>query len=131
MSEDKNPVVWKLQEPPPPARRDYNSALEFGDICEVLTPYEHPSKTPEYCLLKMHTEFQEFQEGDYLLFGGGDPLTPLFAGIVLANLGFSEFNWLKWDRNQQEPGGYYTPVRIDLESLKKMVDFQNFQNEEN
>lgn len=124
-----NPIVWKLQEPPT-AGRDYSSAEQFGEIREVLTPYEHPSKQPDFCLMKMIDVLAEFEEGDYILFGGGDPLTPVFAGLVLARRGFTEFNWLKWDRVPNSGDGFYTPVHINLDAVDRMIKTLKINNGE-
>jgi hypothetical protein len=121
-----NSVVWKLQEPQPPAERDVSSAEEFGTIVEVLTPYELPSKQPDYCLAKMITNFEDFKEGDYIVFPGGDPLTPFIAGLALQHNDISEFFWLYWHRDNQNGGGFYKPIRIDLVNFKRMLRLQGY-----
>lgn len=123
-------IVWKLQEPQPPVERDISSAGEFGEIVEVLTPYELPSKTPDYCLAKMISNFEDFNSGDFIVFPGGDPLTPLLAGIALQQSGVDEFNWLYWHRDFANGGGFYKPIRIDLISFKRMFKMQNSSDNE-
>lgn len=111
------PIIWLLQEPPTPNIRDYSSLDGLGEIRNVLTPYEHPSKEPMACFMKMFDTLAEAEDGDYFLFAGGDPMTPFAAAFVIAKLGLEKVNWLKWDRNPDKSGGFYTPVEITMDQL--------------
>lgn len=87
----------------------------------VLDHVDRPSAYPQQAFDKMlRIMAEEASEGDYVLWAGGDPMSLLLAGMVLAHLGLTDnIEWLRWDRRTDPEGhrtgfGYYTPVRISF-----------------
>jgi hypothetical protein len=94
------PTVWLLQQP---RLRNVSiaDAEQFGTLQTVLSARENPSIYPVPCLVQMMRAFQDYQDGDFLLYAPADPVVPLLAGIALAKL--DKLNapilWLRWDRD--------------------------------
>lgn len=130
------PIVWRLQEPSKSVVRDYISCRGYGEMKTVLAFEDWPSNNPEACVRKMEEAFQEFEDGDFILWAGGDPITPFLASIALVNIGVSKANWLRWDRRRNQDGtksdaGYYVPILLEFDALVNLslaVDTENFSD---
>jgi hypothetical protein len=63
---------------------------------------------------------KDFKPGDYLFHAGGDPYALLLVGAAIRNLGFSEVQTLRWEREidmdtgRRLGSGYYVPSTIRL-----------------
>lgn len=113
------PIVWRVQEPPPhvEAQRDYSSIIGFGEMRTILGPLDNPSVNFEACRQAIINFKDEVQDGDYLLWAGGDPMSAFFMGLALGWIESKKLKWLRWDRRTDGNGdrtkfGYYTPVEI-------------------
>lgn len=108
--------VFVIQQPQ--QVRDYSSASRYGAIEYLLQPNARPSLTPGPVLKKLVDTLQAKKfnpETDYLLWAGGDPLSMFLAGVALHQMGYSQIQFLVWERERDpETGlrkdvGFYTP----------------------
>lgn len=115
-----HPVVFRLQEPTPRVEktRDYESCRGYGEMRTILSHRQNPSTETTTCGQILIEALSEVQEGDFILWCGGDPMTSFLAGVILSSLGKSHMvKWLRWDRRTNSQGnrtsfGYYVPVEI-------------------
>jgi hypothetical protein len=112
-------TVYVIQEPH--ENRDFSSAKEYGKLQFILSAGENPSLYPAKAIGILRTALKNFSGSDYIVWAGGDPMSPILAGIVLGQLGFKEINFLKWDRQRREGvrtgSGFYVPARLILRNL--------------
>lgn len=114
-------TVFKLQQPPKrfEMARDYRSLQNFGEVITILPSDLNPSVYPFEARAYLKKALEEANDGDYILWSGGDPMTALIAGQVLAELGKRNMRWLRWDK-KVEGGersrvlGEYTAIPIPL-----------------
>lgn len=117
------PIVWQLIEPPPGVERDYSSCRGYGEMRTILKHEDIPSLKPQQCIEKLQRDLEDARDGDYFLLAGGDPITPLLAGMVLQSMCLRKIFWLRWDRRTNNQGerlkreGYYVPVELELPAL--------------
>lgn len=115
-----HPIIFRLQEPISRIEqtRDYESCRGYGEMRTILSCRQNPSTEIDLCYRLMIESFSEAQEGDFVLWAGGDPMTALIAGIVLSDFDLcTKVKWLRWDRRTDQNGnrtsfGYYVPVEI-------------------
>jgi hypothetical protein len=99
---------------------DVSPAAVYGDIRFVLTPGDRSSSTPDLSFNKLMDALGGFDPAtDYVLWSGGDPLSCMLAGIVLAELGITRFRFLRYEKDRstpegQRPNNYYVPVEVDF-----------------
>jgi hypothetical protein len=117
-------VCYGVQEPL--ASRDLSSAQRYGRVEFLLDGRDKPSLTPGPCLRKIYKGLQDMHPDDYIFYAGGDPMGLLLVGAVLRDQGFSEINFLKWDRETDpdtgervQGAGYYIPQKVKLRMWKK------------
>lgn len=100
---------------------DVSPAAVYGDIRFVLSPSDRSCSNPELSLGKLFKELEEFRpREDFIVWAGGDPLSAILAGMVLAELGILKFRFLRFEKNRHtKPGqpvtGFYSPVEVNLE----------------
>lgn len=133
MTEQSNitemPTVWRLQEPYPGVPRDYSSCKGYGEMKTILNHDARPSSFPTTALVQLMEAFADFKEGDYILWSGGDPITPLLAGMALMCVmpPVELVRWLRWDRRTNPDGsrsdkGYYVPVDVPIDAAIALTD---------
>lgn len=120
----RRPVVYLIAQPTvsrrskPPVLDDlYN----HGEV-QVLCPMgDSPTYDPRHCLDVMEQRLESFDpDVDFIVWAGGDTLSAVFAGMLLAERGIWEFQWLKYERRRLEDGSRtddgakYIPVRVSL-----------------
>jgi hypothetical protein len=98
---------------------DVSPAATYGDIQFVLSPGDRTSSTPELSLKKLVTAMQKFDpDQDYIVWSGGDPLSAILTGAVLAELGVTRFRFLRFEKmrgkDSSSSAGYYVPVEVDF-----------------
>lgn len=100
---------------------DVSPASSYGTIRFVLTPGDRTSSTPELSLPKLFAAMEDFDsEKDYILWSGGDPLSSILTGVVLAELGISKFRFLRYEKDRRNGNGgdrgsgFYVPVEVDF-----------------
>ena len=107
---------------------DVSPATSYGTIHFVLTPGDRTSSTPELSLRKLVTELDKFNpDEDYVLWSGGDPLSAILTGAVLAELGVTRFRFLRYEKNRGRESrdgkpGYYVPVEVDFSESTGVFD---------
>ena len=109
-----DPTVYFIQEPAP--GRDVTSALRYGRVYNIFeledTPSLHPRRAQER-LLDVLRDFDP--KRDYICNPGGDPGLPLLVGLVLGELGFDSFRYLRWERlRDARSQGVYRPVTVPI-----------------
>lgn len=112
-----NSTVFFIQDPGPD--RDLSSAVRYGKIQFLLSSSDRPGTNPNSALATMRKGLVGFSSSDYLGWAGGDPMAPILAGMVLAEMGVSELQYLKWDRSRDNygrrtSGGFYVPQKFNL-----------------
>lgn len=116
----RKPIIWRIQEPhcKIEADRDYTSIAGYGEMRTILGPYDNPSVDATSALDKLNAVRTEIQDGDFILWAGGDPMSAFLAGVCLAHDKISKrVKWLRWDKRTDASGnrtkhGYYTPVEF-------------------
>jgi hypothetical protein len=96
---------------------DVSPATAYGDIHFVLSPGDRTSSTPELALRKLVE--------DYIVWSGGDPLSAILTGAVLAELGVTRFRFLRFEKNRAKDSpsaGYYVPVEVDFSENTGVFD---------
>lgn len=119
--------VYGIQEPPPfysrqsgkAVEKDLSSAHRYGAVTFLLNRTDRISATPGQCKRKIEKALENYEQGDYLFFPGGDFTGLILAGAVLRSMGFKEVLWLKWEKErdtQGKPlsGGFYTPITLPI-----------------
>lgn len=115
-----NSVVYVIQQPA--QSREFGSAQKYGRVEFVLSSAEKVSILPARALGILRRRLKPFTKEDYIVWAGGDPFAPILAGIVLGEYGFSEINYLRWEREKMDGGlrssnGYYLPGKLMLRSI--------------
>lgn len=96
---------------------DISTALTYGPMDYLLPRGERPSYAPAPAYRKLQQSLANVKPEDFVVWAGGDPLAAIIGGMVLGQQGFSEFNFLRWERMQDEDGrrikeGYYAPTKL-------------------
>lgn len=100
---------------------DVSPAAVYGQIQFVLAAGDRTCSNPELSADKLRRELKDFRPShDYIVWAGGDPLTMLVTGLVLADLGITKFRFLRFEKNRNirrgEPvTGFYSPVEVRLQ----------------
>lgn len=96
---------------------DVSPAAVYGEIQFILSPGDRTSSTPDLVLRKLVSAMEIFNpEEDFIVWSGGDPLSAILTGVVLAELGKTRFKFLRYEKNRGKEGGpgYYVPVVVDF-----------------
>lgn len=115
-------TVYVIQETE--SNRDFSSAHRYGKLEFILLRTDRVSLVPSRALMTLRSKLRKFTAEDYIVWAGGDPLSPILAGIVLGELSFTEINFLRWERERGKDGlrgnsGYYIPGKLILRHLVK------------
>jgi hypothetical protein len=100
--------------------RDLSSANRYGTVETILSEIDNPSLNPAACLHKLSKALRDFGPHDVLFSAGGDHLSLALALCVLKDQGFSEINYLRWERERDIDGqrkagvGYYVKAPLPL-----------------
>lgn len=107
---------------------DVSPANIYGTVEYVLGTGDRTSSNPELSARKLFQALEVFDaDKDFILWAGGDPLSCMLTGAVLAELGILRYKYLRFekDRARATPGepvtGYYVPVLVDLEAPEGSV----------
>lgn len=96
---------------------DVSPAQVYGEIQFVLAPGDRTSSSPDLALKKLVKALEFFKpEEDYVVWSGGDPLSAILTGAVMAELGITRFKFLRFEKNRSKDGGpgFYVPVVVDF-----------------
>lgn len=111
------PRVYIVNEPDEsrvPAGRaswDTSPAAFFGELVYVFTAdRDPPVRDRDAALIRAHEVLQDAEQGDFIVWAGGDPFGMVIAAAVLADYTDGVFNYLMWDRMARS----YAPVSVDL-----------------
>lgn len=103
-----------------PKRRDFQSADKYGKLDFLLNQDERPSLNPTAAYQSILKKLeQSYDERDYIVAAGGDPIAPLLVGYALRDLGVEGFKYLRWSRKRLEDGsfsrdiGFYVPTQFN------------------
>ena len=95
----------------------------WGEVVVLAYPGEYTgARRPDYLLDKITARLKDFDpEQDFVAWAGGDSLSALLVGVVLADAGFDRFRWLRYERPRDpvrnvrtEENAQYVPVTIPL-----------------
>lgn len=98
---------------------DVSPAMQYGDVLFVFTDADtRPSDDAQAAIDHAYDMMQDAQEGDFVVWAGGDPFSMVIVANVINDLTGGKFNYLRWERQrvdgQRTGGGYYLPVAVDL-----------------
>jgi hypothetical protein len=95
---------------------DVSPAASYGDIVFILTVADRTSCDPDSSLQKLRKGLEGFDEhNDYLLWSGGDPLSFMLVGWLLAEWGVPSIRYLRYERGDARKGKsspFYVPVTV-------------------
>ena len=102
-------VVYLIREPAP--SRDIEEAKNFGRI--QLCIHRNESNLGMGPLLnRLRSTLRDYEEGDYILWAGGDWVTLVALGVFLKESNFKTVDLLVWRKLGSE--GAYVPRRMVL-----------------
>lgn len=106
---------------------DVSPAARYGDIHFVLQPGDRTSSTPDLSLRKLVAAMENFDpDKDYVVWSGGDPLSAILTGAVMAELGITRFRFLRFEKNRGKDvssgSGYYVPIEVDFSESTGVFD---------
>jgi len=111
------PKVFIVNEPDEsrvPAGRaswDTSPAGHFGELVYIFTADAPPPvRNRDAAIERAHEVLQDAEQGDYIVWAGGDPFGMIIAASVLADYTDGVFNYLMWDRMARS----YAPIEVDL-----------------
>lgn len=120
------PVVYLIAQPSI-ARGGSFPKLEplavYGEIRVLVQSGEFPTFNPAPCYEKIRERLRDFDpKVDFLAWAGGDTLSAVLAGLVLAEMGIDDFRWLRYERGRDkedsrkrvDEGSQYWPVDVNL-----------------
>lgn len=95
--------------------RDLSSASRFGQVEFLLQPHEKAAQNPDLTLERLMMRLESFDPTrDFIFTAGGDPLAFALTVAALKELDFTYFQYLRWERDRQNGGGFYVSVRVPL-----------------
>jgi len=111
------PKVYIVNEPDEsrvPAGRaswDTSPAAHFGELVYVFTADRNPPvRDRDNAIERAHEVLQYAEQGDFIVWAGGDPFGMILAAGILADYTDGQFNYLMWDRMARS----YAPIDVDL-----------------
>lgn len=120
----RKPVVYLIAQPTVSRNKKpipLDALYDHGEVCVLCPAGLSPSSKPGDVLVLMENRFLPFDpDVDHLVWAGGDTLSAMFAGMLLAQRDIWEFSWLRYERPRTPDGGRtdvgakYEPVWIDL-----------------
>lgn len=124
------PKVFLIQQPSLSRVRDnrpknMDPLYDHGEVIVLIPSGEHPGFNPERVMRLIRQRLEGFDpKVDYIAHVGGDALSVLMVGMVLAdmscdeNFPFEAIQWLRYDRPEDGRGGRthegakYVPTRV-------------------
>lgn len=102
---------------------DTSAAAIYGEPFTILGTGDRTSSNPELSIPKLFKAFETFDaDKDFVLWAGGDPLSCMLTGAVLAELGILKYKYLRFEKDRGRSGnggtvtGFYVPVQVNLEA---------------
>lgn len=137
------PTVYLIAQPTIPRRGklpDLTPLYEHGEVQVLIQSGEYPTFNPEQCYEHIKARLADFDpETDFLVWAGGDTLAAVITGVVLADMGFGWFRWLRHERGRDpvdpkirtDAGSNYQPVMVDISNIQPAdaAQFDFFPNE--
>lgn len=124
MATDRKPVVYLIAQPSVSRSKkpiDLGPLYEHGDVQVVLPQGDSPCFTPDKSFAVMEQRLDAFDPDiDFLVWAGGDTLSAVFAGMLLAERDIWSFAWLRYERartpdgQRTDDGAKYVPIEVDL-----------------
>jgi len=97
---------------------DVTPAAVYGEIVFILTAEDRTCITPAESLQKLRKGLEPFDENnDYLLWSGGDPLSFMLVGWLLADWGVPSIRYLRYekgDARKTKSLPFYVPVTVNF-----------------
>lgn len=118
-------LVFLVQEPTVPKYSgkvmDTTPLLWWGKVRIIMERTQTASFRPAQAYVQIRERLKSFApERDYIAVAGGDTLAVLLVGTVLAQLGHSYFNYLRFERTRLPDGtrdpatGSYVPIYVPI-----------------
>lgn len=124
MSKRDRPTVYLINAPTLSGSGrlpDLTPMAEYGTIKVLVENGEYPSFKPQECLRKIYQRLKDCdEERDYIAWAGGEPLSAVMVGAVLADLDKTSIRWLRFERGRNERGerdarcGHYNVVSVPI-----------------
>lgn len=124
MTSPRRPVVYLIAQPTVSRTKkpfDLQPLYQWGEVQVVCPPGDSPTFAPQRCLTIMENRLEAFDpEVDFLVWAGGDTLSAVMAGMLLAERDIWRFQWLRFERDRETgtgrrlETGKYAPVIVDL-----------------
>lgn len=114
------PTVKRNPAPGQRATQNIEPLYRHGDVVVLVAAGEYPTFNPERCLSLMEHRMADFDpERDFFAWAGGDTLSAVLVGNLLAQRGVKEIRWLRYERGRDgktrtDHDAYYLPVTIPL-----------------
>lgn len=119
----RKPVVYLIAQPTISRNKkpiNLEGLYAFGEVQTLCPQGDSPTFVPDRVLRTMEGRLADFDpEVDFLVWAGGDTLSAVFAGMLLAEMEVWCFTWLRFERDRKPEGGRseegkYVPVQVDL-----------------
>jgi hypothetical protein len=121
-------TVYIVQEPRPFRNRatgaltypDLSPASTYGAVKFVFSKDDQPALTTGLSMAQARKALRDFNDEDYLLWAGGDPVALTICSMITAEINRGRYTFLRWERNSGRmegaggAGGFYVPVNLNL-----------------
>lgn len=95
---------------------DVTPARVYGEIEFVLSPSDRMSSSPDLHIRKLIKGLDKFDaDHDFILWSGGDPLSCMLTGWVLAEMDIRTFRYLRYEKGEgrkDSSAPFYVPVLV-------------------
>ena len=89
--------VWLLSAPVPSPNFSPEIFTLYGPVRSIFRPREPACHNPEAAFARLYAAFKDdFKNGDYVAWVGGDTLIAILAGAALITAGVNEWTWLRY-----------------------------------
>lgn len=90
---------------------DTGPASMFGDVVYVFeNDGPRPGTDPSWAVEHAHSVLAQAQQGDFIVWAGGDPMTMVIVAAIMCDVVDGTLNYLAWNRTFKT----YTPVPLGI-----------------
>lgn len=104
------------------ATPDVRGLTKFGELRVLVDSSESAEFESELIISRIKTRLKGYEDGDYIAHAGGSALAVFVVGMILRSMGFTEFQWLRYERGtvdgrRTHEGSHYLPIQVSTLSL--------------
>lgn len=107
----ERPRVFVINEPTVSRtgrRPDLHPMEKYGEVRTLVKEGEYPSFAPREALQRITERLRDFDPNrDFLAWAGGEPLSAVMVGSLLADMDITDVRWLRYER-PASPGRHGT-----------------------